>query len=228
MSSISTTIQIALAFISGIFTAVLGAIQTTVSIVFTAIKNIITTIINAIKTGISGALNAIQSGFITTFNNIRTNVTNILTGLKNNIKGIINTILAFIERLANGVVRGINTVIDSLNGLQIGVPDWVTTLTGITSFGFAIPRLSEISIPRLAQGAVIPPNKEFMAILGDQKHGTNIETPLETMIQAFETALDSRGGGNNQPIVLQLNGRDIAQVVWDENEKRYKQTGFAY
>lgn len=49
---------------------------------------------------------------------------------------------------------------------------------------------------------------------------------MDTMIEAFEKALDSKGaGGNNQPIVLQLNSRVIAQAVWDENEKRYKQTG---
>lgn len=49
-------------------------------------------------------------------------------------------------------------------------------------------------IPALATGAVIPPNNQFLAILGDQRHGTNIETPLSTMIDAFNTALDARGG----------------------------------
>lgn len=49
-------------------------------------------------------------------------------------------------------------------------------------------------IPALANGAVIPPNNQFLAVLGDQRHGTNIETPLSTMIDAFNTALDSRGG----------------------------------
>lgn len=82
-------------------------------------------------------------------------------------------------------------------------------------------------VPKLAQGAVIPPNKEFMAILGDQKQGTNIETPLATMVEAFNKALDMRGSSdsNREPIVLQLDGRTVARVVWDENEKRYKQTG---
>ena len=77
-----------------------------------------------------------------------------------------------------------------------------------------------------ASGAVIPPNKEFLAILGDQKQGLNIETPLATMIEAFNTALKQNGGAsNNQPIVLQLDGKTVAQVVWDENQRRYKQTG---
>ena len=33
------------------------------------------------------------------------------------------------------------------------------------------------SIPHLARGAVIPPNREFLAVLGDQRQGTNIEAP---------------------------------------------------
>ena len=82
-------------------------------------------------------------------------------------------------------------------------------------------------IPFLAQGAVIPPNKQFLAVLGDQKSGTNIEAPLDTIKQALAEVLTV--SNNNAPIVLQLNGRDIAKVVWDENQKRYKQTGkFSY
>ena len=81
-------------------------------------------------------------------------------------------------------------------------------------------------MPYLAKGAVIPPNNKFIAMLGDQTSGTNIETPLDTMVQAFEMALDSRGGADDRaPIILQVDGRTMAQVVWDENEKRYKQSG---
>ena len=66
-----------------------------------------------------------------------------------------------------------------------------------------------------------------MAILGDQKQGTNIETPLSTMIEAFNKALDMRGSSDNnkEPIVLQLDGKTVARVVWDEEAKRYKQSG---
>jgi len=79
----------------------------------------------------------------------------------------------------------------------------------------------------LAKGAVIPPNREFLATLGDQKSGTNIETPLSTMIDAFNTALQQNGGGsrNHEDIVLQLDGREVARVFWSEEDKRYKQTG---
>lgn len=68
-------------------------------------------------------------------------------------------------------------------------------------------------IPMLAEGAVIPPNREFLAVLGDQKSGTNIETPLSTMVDAFKQAWAEVGGGTNGTItvVVNLDGREVAR-----------------
>lgn len=38
-------------------------------------------------------------------------------------------------------------------------------------------QFSSLRVPALAQGAIIPPNREFMAVLGDQTSGNNIEAP---------------------------------------------------
>ncbi len=51
------------------------------------------------------------------------------------------------------------------------------------------------NIPKLARGGVIQPNSEFLAVLGDQKSGVNVETPLSTMIDAFNSALQGSGFG---------------------------------
>ena len=115
-------------------------------------------------------------------------------------------------------------MIRAMNKLSFDIPSWVPGLGG-KKFGFNLKEIKTVKIPKLAQGAVIPPNKEFLAMLGDQKHGTNIEAPLDTIKQALAEVLAEAGGGNKAPIVLQVNGRTLAQVVWDEQEKRYKQTG---
>ena len=65
-------------------------------------------------------------------------------------------------------------------------------------------------IPALASGAVIPPNRKFLAVLGDQKSGTNIETPLATMVDAFKQAMAESGGGATT-VVIQLDGKEIAR-----------------
>lgn len=79
------------------------------------------------------------------------------------------------------------------------------------------------SIPALAKGAVIPPNREFMAVLGDQKSGTNIETPLETMVQAFKQALSESGYGGGKIIenVLTLDG----EVIYRNQKNLTKRMG---
>ena len=143
--------------------------------------------------------------------------------IKNWGKSFVNGIITGIEWLVNKVVWGANKVISALNKLSFDVPDWVPGLGGKT-FGFNIPLIPEAHIPRLAQGAVIPPNKEFLALLGDQTNGTNIEAPLEVIKQAFLEAMQE-SGGTNKPIVLTLDGRVIAQAVWNENDRQYKQTG---
>lgn len=90
-------------------------------------------------------------------------ISDALEETKKGIKSIINGIIGFIETMANGVVRGINKVINCLNGFSIDVPEWVTALTGLTEFGFNIPTINEISIPRLADGGFPETGQMFIA-----------------------------------------------------------------
>ncbi len=71
------------------------------------------------------------------------------------------------------------------------------------------------ALPRMATGGVIPPNAEFLAILGDQKHGTNVEAPLTTIQDALRNVLRERGGtgGGNTTVILQVDGRELARVT---------------
>lgn len=82
-----------------------------------------------------------------------------------------------------------------------------------------------LKIPHLAQGAVIPANREFVAVLGDQKSGTNIETPLETMVQAFRQALAESGYGGNNEATLVLDRETLGKVVWRLNKAEERRIG---
>ncbi|QIB67807.1 hypothetical protein Ami103574_00060 [Aminipila butyrica] len=131
------------------------------------------------------------------------------------IKKGINSILGFAEGLANGFIDAANKIIRALNGINFSIPDWVPEIGG-NEFGFNIKELSRVSLPKLATGAVIPPNSEFLAILGDQKHGTNIEAPLSTIEQAVDNALSRRGstgGSSTIPIIIEIDGRELARVM---------------
>lgn len=93
----------------------------------------------------------------------------------------------------------------------------------------AMPELSMRQIPHLASGAVIPANQEFLAVLGDQKQGTNIETPLSTMVQAFKQALSDGGfsssGNGSQTVVLRIGEQEMGRVVYKLNQQQTQRVG---
>jgi len=151
---------------------------------------------------------------------IRSTVGTVVTGvgtiISNIFKAIVNAVLSTIENTLNAPIRTVNTLIGVINKVP----------------GINLGRLPTFNLPRLATGAVIPPRSEFMAVLGDQKRGVNIETPLSTMIEAFNKALDGRDGGMatdlllelnrniselaNRPIVMNINGKQFAQATYTD------------
>lgn len=98
---------------------------------------------------------------------------------KNAFKDGINFMIGLAEGFVNRFIDGINKIIDAINSISFDIPK---TLGG-GHIGFSLARVAPVSIPRLATGAVIPPNGEFMAMLGDQKHGKNLEAPEELIRQ---------------------------------------------
>lgn len=113
--------------------------------------------------------------------------------------------------------RGINNVIDGLNRL-VAAANSLSDLTGKHYGSVSRVNIAKLPIPKLATGAVIPPNREFMAVLGDQKSGTNIETPLATMVQAFKQALAESGYSGSNEAVLVLDKDVLGKVVYRLNK----------
>ena len=147
-------------------------------------------------------------------------------GVLDILKGVWNLIVGTVEGAINFIIDGINLLISALNKIHFEVPDWVP-LVGGKSFGINITPVSRVSLPRLASGAVIPPNREFMAVLGDQKSGTNIETPLSTMVQAFKQAMNESGGagGRQMTVILQLDRRELGRAIYQLNNEETQRVG---
>ncbi len=125
------------------------------------------------------------------FNSIGQTISDIWNGITSTIKTAVNGIIGFINRMISAVVTGINAVINALNGLSFDLPD----IFGGGHVGFNISTLTAPQIPYLAQGAVIPANREFLAVLGDQSHGTNVEAPLDTIKQAVAEVMEDLQAG---------------------------------
>lgn len=130
----------------------------------------------------------------------------LLSGLKAAWEAVKTWVANAVSWFGKKFVEAQNSIAKSNSGRSGGF--------GTRSGGFGspsrAPSISRVSAPALARGAVIPPNKEFLAVLGDQKSGTNIETPLATMVDAFKQAMAESGGGTTT-VVVQLDGKEIAR-----------------
>ncbi len=112
-------------------------------------------------------------------------------GIEGFFQTTVNGIIGLLNGLVSGVVSAINGVVRSVNKLSFTVPDWVPDIGG-KKFGFNLKTVSAPQIPYLAQGAVLPANKPFLAVVGDQSHGTNVEAPLGVIQQAVLQALQGQ------------------------------------
>lgn len=146
----------------------------------------------------------------------------------NTIKGILNGVISAIEWLINKVIDGINWLISQLNKLSIDVPEGVPIFGG-TKFGFNIPSLGAVSLPRLANGAVIPPNQQFAAVLGDQRSGKNLEAPANLIRQMVAEGIQMAGGvgksSGNMTIIMEIDGREFGRASYKYGAAEQQRVG---
>ena len=173
------------------FAEVFNAIADVVGVAVGAIADAIDLAVVVLR-GLADFLSAVFRGsWDAAWQAIGNTVSTVWDKMTNAIKTAVNGIIGFINRMISAVVTGINAVINALNGLSFDLPD----IFGGGHVGFNISPLTAPQIPYLAQGAVIPANREFLAVLGDQSHGTNVEAPLDTIKQAVAEVMEDLQAG---------------------------------
>lgn len=235
----SGDIDSAIAALGDIF----GGLKTAVGAVIDGVRDTFLSFLDWLdeKTGgrLSGIIDFFKGLFTTLFEDIKKNFGNIMDaveeifggivnfiagvftqdwdraweGVKSIFSGIWNGMISVLETAINFFIKGINWLIEKINTISFTVPDWVPLVGGKT-VGIHIPLISEVSIPRLAAGTVVPPNREFMAMLGDNKTETEVVSPLSTIRQAMAEALEASGfGGGNIEVNLVVDGATLARVI---------------
>ena len=160
-------------------------------------------IIDAVKRVFGGLTEFISGVFTGNWERAWNGIKDIFGGIFDGFVSIAKTPLNGVIGLINGMIGAINSAIGKINSISIDIPEWVPVFGGNT-YSPDFRTLSKV--PYLAKGAVLKPNKPFMAMVGDQKHGTNIEAPLETIKQAlrevimFNNLSLSSGMGNNSSV----------------------------
>ena len=125
-------------------------------------------------------------------------------GIVNVGKGAVNVLISIINSMIDLVVRGLNMI-------RFDIPSWIPGIGG-RRVGFNIQQAPKI--PYLAQGAVIPPNREFMAVLGDQKSGNNIEAPEDLIRKIVREEAGKIALNQEFAFSVDLDGVTVARKLW--------------
>ena len=210
--ALGTTLPPIIVSVAGLFSSIFGGIKTVIE----AVGNVLVNILNTLKSLVTTVLDSILN-FI---NKLGPAINNFVDNVIRAITKVINFIVSGIEYLVNMLFIG------SINSL-------IKAISNVTEFiGVKIPTIKEVKlarfVPKLAQGAVIPPRHEFLAVLGDQKHGTNIEAPLETIKEANREVLKEFGNVSSEVIlknltlVAQFGDKEFKKMVVDSVRLREK------
>jgi hypothetical protein len=132
-------------------------------------------------------------------------------GVKEFFYGIVNALIGAFEAFVNGAIRGINGVIDAINKISWDVPDWVEGIGGKT-FGFNIPNVDEVSLPRiaLAKGGIV--TQPTTALIGEA--GPEAVIPLSRAGQMGSTYNITVNAGVGDPVRI---GQEVVNAI-----KRYE------
>lgn len=228
-TSTSTTWNAIKKTLSGLW----NSLKSTASTVFNAIKNKVTGVWDSVKnktsqvwesvtTFVSDKVETIKNAITNKFNAARDAVRSAFEGIVNFIKAPINQAISIV----NNAVGMINNAIGGIESAFSFGPWTVPTPFGSKTIGFhaTFPRIG--TIPYLASGAVIPPRSEFLAVLGDQKKGNNLETPESLLRQIVrEESGKGQGNGNTYNVTVNVSGRKLLDIIIDEAELRRRRNG---
>lgn len=183
---------------------------------------------NGIKTFFEGIITFLTGAFSGNWRQAWEGIKQIFSGIWQTLVGVvktpINTIIGLINGMISAIVSGLNAVIDRLNSLSFTIPSWVPKFGG-NRFGLNISHLTAPTIPYLASGAVIPPNAPFMAVLGDQRNGNNLEMPESLLRRIIREESGKSSGGGSYRFSAQINRRVLFDEFIAEAKLRQSATG---
>lgn len=219
------------------------------------VSNIFDTIKDKIISNIQNAANGINEKFIqpikSKFETLKGNIVNCFQEAKDKVKQIFQTlgqwfsdhvtkpIYEMFNNMVDNIIAGLNSLASAIAGIYSSFTNARSTVSTYTTPAqtYALSRTANTAsdqIPYLARGAVIPANAPFLAVLGDQKRGTNVEAPLATIQEAvalvMEDMIQSNLAGHEATVALleqileavlgiELDGELLSNVVNNYNRK---------
>ena len=244
LSIIKSIISTAWNAIKALTSTIWNAIKKTLSGLWSSLKSTASTVFNAIKTKVASVWDSVKNKTSQVWENVTTFVSNKVEAIKNAIINKFNAardavrsafegIVDFIKAPINQAISIVNNAVGMINNAIGGIesafsfgPWTVPTPFGSKTIGFhaTFPRIG--TIPYLASGAVIPPRSEFLAVLGDQKKGNNLEAPESLLRQIVrEESGKGQGDGNTYNVTVNASGRKLLDIIISEAEMRRNRNG---
>nr|DAK70131.1 MAG TPA: minor tail protein [Caudoviricetes sp.] len=244
LSIIKNIISTAWNAIKALTSTIWNAIKRTLSDFWNSLKSTASTVFNAIKDKVTGVWDSVKSKTsqvwesVTTFVSdkveaIKNAITNKFNAARDAVKSAFEGIVNFIKAPINQAISIVNDAIGKINNAIGGIesafsfgPWTIQTPWGSKTIGFhaTFPRVE--TLPYLASGAVIPPRGEFLAVLGDQKKGNNLEAPESLLRQIVrEESGKGQGDGNTYNVTVNASGRKLLDIIISEAEMRRNRNG---
>ena len=217
-----------------------NSIWTKVNDVWSKIKSGASEVGNKVKSYIEPKVESVKEAFnkvIGTFTNLKDKGETVFTAIKQAMSG---DFIGAIKTLQDGFTTAASDVAaigsetdevgDKLNDvfgkkytLEIETNEVHNIATNITE---AYAPGGKYKVSAMASGGVIPPNREFLTLLGDNKTEAEVVSPISTMQQAMVQALEQSGySGGNQTIQVNVDGRRLFDVMVNQNNSAVKRTG---
>ena len=162
--------------------SIFSGVGTWFSNTFQKAYNGITRVFNNIGKFFSGIWQKIKN----TFSSLGTSIGN---AISNAVKSGINGVISLIERTINRAISLINGAIGIINLIP----------------GVNVGKISNLNLPRLAQGGYVKANTPQLAMIGDNRHQGEVVAPEDKLHSIIAEELSKfQGNGNNSEIISLL------------------------
>lgn len=183
-----------------------------------SVKNTLSNKWTAIKSMAESSFATVKSKVISAWDSVRSATSSKWESIKSTVSNAITSILNFVNNMVSGISNALSRISSALTTVS-------TKANAVSNIGYIGASVgARVKIPHLASGTVIPPNSPYLAMVGDQKQGTNVETPLATIKQAVAEVV-GEGKGGTYVINAQINRRTLFEEIITEAMIKQAESG---
>ena len=198
--------------------------------VWNAIVSTVTGLVTNLSSRVQGTMNGLSNALQSGLNRIQQIFSSVWNAIKNTVLGVIDGIVGSVRSMISSIGSAISGLFDRISNLRSSASGAMQSMSNALSRGRSVAEpalvsMPQVAIPALANGAVIPANRRFLAMLGDQTSGTNVEAPLDTIKQAVAEVLNGFAGGGEQPINIYIGEELLDTVIAGSQRRRAVRSG---